>query len=661
MGRGAGSRFSGPWRRSGRAEACWSTPTTRFLDSVALAFLLTTVAILVPAPSGLAASNPRTTDPARPFVTVTDPADGEMGFPLYVPIIVHFSERMNASNTIVRILPTFPLDEVWLSRNQSLLLTLGRDFTPCTTYWVFVDGTDVAGESLLVFADAPVPNPWTFTTACPVFTITRTDPTDGGTNVAVGSSYAYGQAIVVWFSRAADPATLQVTLSPAVPLTPQWSSGNAKVTMHHATWFQDCTPHTVTVSAKDTAGNPLTNATGSAPNPWTFATMCLSPIILGTDPADGATDVALSAPIVVTFSEPMNTMSVGWSVFPDPGFAANWTDGNKTLTLVHAAPFGVSTVYSVTISGQGSDGEGLGAGPVPNPWSFTTAATIPGPTGLRIARTSPHVTLSWNAAPGARSYLVYSATDRFAPWPWTRLDEVTTTSYVHLNADGDGLSHYYVVHTKDWLGVESGNSTMGAKVPLSFDFDIARTNVHWLSLPYRSGYATAKDVSDELTSANIDVVGRWDPASGRSVFWFYFRGAWRGTDFALKPSDAFVIGVLADFTWIVTGTDGRVAHSLVLYGPPSGDVHWVSLPFTSPYARARDVVVDIEGNTGPSANRLIVEVARWDPVGERLVSFAWTPAGWDGTDFGIAVGEGVYVRVVSTFTWTPRLITPEVA
>jgi hypothetical protein len=34
--------------------------------------------------------------------------------------------------------------------------------------------------------------------------------------------------------------------------------------------------------------------------------------------------------------------------------------------------------------------------------------------------------------------------------------------------------------------------------------------------------------------------------------------------------------------------------------------------------------------------------------------------GWTGTDFTFASGEAIYLKVVSTFSWTPRLLTPEV-
>ena len=660
MGRDAGACVRLPMREAGQAWVLMSRAdfTPRGAGSMILAILFVAIAAFGPVPSGIAADSlPRPTD--RPFVTGTIPVDGEMGVPLYQPIVAYFSDQMNASNYLVRILPGLALTARWMNSNWTLALTHATDFTPCTTYWVFVDGVDVTGESLLVFGDAPVPNPWTFTTACPVFAITRTDPADGDADLPVGSSYEFGRAIVVWFSRAADPATFDVTLGPAVPLTPVWSNGDAKVTLHHSAWFRDCALHTVTVSARDRAGNPLTNATGSVPNPWFFTTRCLPPQVLATDPANGSTNVDLFAPIVVSFSEPMNRTSVNWSVSPGASFTSDWTDDDKTLTLVHTSPFGRSTTYAVAVSGEDRNGEGLGPGPAPNPWSFTTAATNPGPTGLHVARTPPHLTLTWDAAFGATSYLVYSSPDKFAPWPWPRLREVTTVSFIDDGADADGAPHYYIVRAKDSLGEVTGNSTMGAKVPLTFEFDAARTNVYWMSLPYRSQYATAKDISDALTAANIDVVGMWDPASGRSALWFYLRGAWRGTDFPLAPGDAFFLGVLADFTWIVNGTDGPAAHPFAPHALPGGDTCWVSLPFTSPYARASDVVADIEGGLGPAENRFIVEVARWDPVGDRIESFAWTPTGWGGTDFRLAVGEALFLRVVSTFAWTPNLITPE--
>ena len=201
---------------------------------------------------------------------------------------------------------------------------------------------------------------------------------------------------------------------------------------------------------------------------------------------------------------------------------------------------------------------------------------------------------------------------------------------------------------------------MGVKAHLGFAFSGSRSNVYWMSIPYRSMYKRASDISNELTSTRIDVIAKWNPTTQSTALWFYLRGAWRGTNFAIAPGDGFYIGIRSTFAWVVNGTDGTVAHPFTFYPSPNNNVNWISLPYTHVFTRANEIVRDIEGGIGPSANTKIVEIARWDPVTQSLVRFSWTPTGWSGTDFLLGQGEGIYVKVVSTFAWTPRLLTPEV-
>jgi hypothetical protein len=173
-------------------------------------------------------------------------------------------------------------------------------------------------------------------------------------------------------------------------------------------------------------------------------------------------------------------------------------------------------------------------------------------------------------------------------------------------------------------------------------------------------YRKAGDISGELTSSRIDVIGKWDPETQATVLWYFFRGGWRGTDFALNPGDGFFVGILQSFEWVVNGTDGAVVHAFPYMPPPSANVHWISLPYTAAYERASDIVVAIEGGLGVMNSTKITEVGRWDPIRQWFETFAWTPSGWSGTDFPLVVGEGLYLLVVSSFEWTPRLLTAEV-
>jgi hypothetical protein len=113
---------------------------------------------------------------------------------------------------------------------------------------------------------------------------------------------------------------------------------------------------------------------------------------------------------------------------------------------------------------------------------------------------------------------------------------------------------------------------------------------------------------------------------------------------------------------VINGTDGSVPHVFTAYAPPNANVNWFSLPYTSAYAKASDLVRDIEGGTGPTAHTKIDVVAKWDPITQTVITYSWTVGGWTGTDFVLTpdVWAGVYFRVVSSFTWTPRLMTPEV-
>jgi len=73
-------------------------------------------------------------------------------------------------------------------------------------------------------------------------------------------------------------------------------------------------------------------------------------------------------------------------------------------------------------------------------------------------------------------------------------------------------------------------------------------------------------------------------------------------------------------------------------------------------------ILDRETPQLNGAWRVYVEATYESGVTQTLVRFYWTVGGWTGgTDFTIAPGEGVYLKVVSTFTWTPALITPEVS
>lgn len=79
------------------------------------------------------------------------------------------------------------------------------------------------------------------------------------------------------------------------------------------------------------------------------------------------------APIVITFSEPIDGATLQFSCQSDPGgWSTAISDDGRTATLQHA-PFEEEQLYSCFVSGvKDRAGHDLVAGRMQNPWGFVT-------------------------------------------------------------------------------------------------------------------------------------------------------------------------------------------------------------------------------------------------------------------------------------------------
>jgi hypothetical protein len=135
------------------------------------------------------------------------------------------------------------------------------------------------------------------------------------------------------------------TAADAVGYLLRWDGGTVDVgdVLSHTVSATDGT-HTWTVAAYDHVDNRSDDA-----GVRSLRVDTMPPTVEATVPGDGATGVAPTAPLVITFSEPVDPDSLQMSASPDPGgwFAA-WAPGNQAVTLSHA-PFEVETTYVVTV------------------------------------------------------------------------------------------------------------------------------------------------------------------------------------------------------------------------------------------------------------------------------------------------------------------------
>jgi len=154
-------------------------------------------------------------------------------------------------------------------------------------------------------------------------------------------------SIEVAFSEPVEHAGAQAAfaISPPVSGAFSWSATNLTFTPEQRLPLRTAFEVTIRPGVRDRAGNAMTTRPGA----FDFTTVG-NPTVVDSDPADGAADVALDAPIVVEFSTLMDTASVegAMHISPDLDAGLRWT--RERLTIVPKVPLAPNRRYSVTIS-----------------------------------------------------------------------------------------------------------------------------------------------------------------------------------------------------------------------------------------------------------------------------------------------------------------------
>jgi hypothetical protein len=121
-----------------------------------------------------------------------------------------------------------------------------------------------------------------------------------------------------------------------------------------------------------------------------------APAVLSVTPLSSATGVGLAANITATFSEAMQTATIGSSTFELRNLATNavvtgtvtYNNTTRVVTMDPAASLAAATQYRATILGgdagvKDASGNAMTANYT---WTFTTASAPSAPTNLRVVR-----------------------------------------------------------------------------------------------------------------------------------------------------------------------------------------------------------------------------------------------------------------------------------
>jgi len=348
---------------------------------------------------------------------------------------------------------------------------------------------------------------------------------------------------------------------------------------------------------------------------WSFTyreaiEMPREPYITETSPANGATGVFINAPIILTFSETMNDLSVEGALtlpaLPGDGvYSYSWNGTKTVLTISHETNFAAGTPNTVTVGAAAADlsGERIAAVPgesSPNPFTFTTGD---GEGGGEI----------------------------------TALE----TTLIHSDARGNIF----------WISVPYTN-------PYTTASDIVAV------INSQNGGLTAD--SGELISS----IGRWDSSTEPQSYDSYdfldlgpLGTMWDGTNFDLVAGESIYISINRDVTFTLEGHYNTDFAFNLPHSATRGNIFWLSLPPTADYENAVSLIRDANTNAGLAADsgELISSAGRWNALAEpqSYDSYDFLDLGplgttWDGTNFSFEPREGSYISINRNLNgWRP--------
>ena len=332
--------------------------------------------------------------PTPPTVISTVPVNLATNVPVSQAVLATFSEAMTAASidaatfTLTGPGATAVTGTVTYTASGSV-----ATFTPSArlAYNTLYTATITTGVTGLTGAAMASNYVWTFTTAAAPIALApmvlSTIPANLTTNVPLN------QIVSATFSEPMNPATidsanftLNVTGGATVAGIVAYAAVGNTLTFTPTANLAPSTQYTATISTGVTnlSGTPLANA-----YIWTFTTGTAPdttpPQLVSTSPANTATNVAINSAVSGTFSEAMNPLTISTSTFTLTGPGSTSVVGTVSYnavdfiaTFTPNANLLPGTQYTATIANGATDlaGNPLATGGVPNPWIFTTGATV---------------------------------------------------------------------------------------------------------------------------------------------------------------------------------------------------------------------------------------------------------------------------------------------
>ena len=342
---------------------------------------------------------------AAPTVTATSPANVGLNVPINSKVTATFSAAMDPASLTTT---TFAVKQGGTSVAGAVTLDAATNtatFTPTAplTFSLVYTSTISTGAKDLGGTALAANFTWTFTTApdSAAPTVTATNPANLALSVPTDSK------VTATFSKAMDPTALTATtftvkqgVTPvAGVVTLNGVTNTATFTPTAPLAFGLVYTATITTGAKDLGGTAL-----AANFAWTFTIALAVPIVIDTSPADLGINVPIASKITATFSQPMDSATLGTTSFTvkqglTPVVGTVTFDGTtNTAMFAPTAPLGIGLVYTATITTAAKDTAGTPLA-ADFTWAFTTALTAAAPVVLSTAPIDLATNVSVNTKP----------------------------------------------------------------------------------------------------------------------------------------------------------------------------------------------------------------------------------------------------------------------
>jgi hypothetical protein len=300
-------------------------------------------------------------DSTPPEVSSTFPVDEATGVSISTPIIITFTEGMDpdASDAVTVSGPGDPSvgAATWSGTQLTLEPTgLRSDSAYEVTVTTSARDSSVPGnEMATAYTFAFVTG--SSSTPAPA-RVMSTSPEHGAVAVSVETG------ISVTFSEAMERTSVTSVLSssPSIEWAIGWSGGDTKLSLTPRVWLMELTQYTISIGidAMSATGSTLATTyefsftTGRNPD-------VVPPRVSGTAPMDLSTGVCATAPVVISFNEPMDRSATVAAVSIDRGRIddTTWNADSTELTLALYLSEGEKYVLTVSTAARDAAGNHL--------------------------------------------------------------------------------------------------------------------------------------------------------------------------------------------------------------------------------------------------------------------------------------------------------------